>query len=223
MSIVSARTLLRSAAALAIAVAFGSGDASAQVLRLGSGGQVVVSPGTVTVGSQNGGGIRIGGGSGWLPHPIHRPTPIMPSPIQPGPINPGVIMPAPGVGAPSVGNPGYGNPGYGGLPPYYGRPSQPVLVTPDQFQGINPQTGGIDTRNDQINDTYFDHGRHESEHNGTKRWVRRPVYRNGQVVGYQEGYVWNNSRTGQEHGTLKTVTPNDKGGIHTGIVQQSVQ
>ena len=109
------------------------------------------------------------------------------------------------------------------LPPYHGRISNPVYVTPDRITGINDQTGGYDTGNQQVNDTYFDHGRNESINNGTKRFVRRPVYRNGQVVGYEEGYVWNNSRTGQEHGELKTVTPNDKGGVHEQARVYSVQ
>lgn len=88
-------------------------------------------------------------------------------------------------------------------------------MSENRFKGINPHTGGIDTQNEQVNNTYYDPSRAASEHNGTKRWVRRPVYgANGQVTGFEEGYVWRNSVTGVEHGNLKTVTENNQGGVH---------
>ncbi|MCA9185263.1 MAG: hypothetical protein R3E01_18895 [Pirellulaceae bacterium] len=99
----------------------------------------------------------------------------------------------------------------------------PVYVTPNQDVGTNPYTGGMDTANHQVDNTYFQNGRNESANNGTRRFVRRPVYdANGNVVGYQEGYVWINSVTGQEHGDLINYTPNNKGGVHKGIQQFSV-
>ena len=97
----------------------------------------------------------------------------------------------------------------------------PQYVTTDQFKGINPYTGGVDTHNEQVNNTYFDPNREASKNNGTRQWVRRPVYNaNGQLTGYEEGWVWRNSVTGVEHGDLKTVTENDKGGTHTQIRAQ---
>ncbi|MCA9185195.1 MAG: hypothetical protein R3E01_00990 [Pirellulaceae bacterium] len=99
------------------------------------------------------------------------------------------------------------------IPPTAGQ--FPVYVTPNQVTGVNPITGGLDTTNQQIDNTTFQVGRNESMNNGTKRWVRRPVYNQaGQIVGYQEGYVWNNSITGQEHGNLVSYTPNNQGGVN---------
>lgn len=93
----------------------------------------------------------------------------------------------------------------------------PVYVTPNVIVGINPVTGGVDTQNRQIDNTAYQYGRHESQFNGTKRWVRRPVYNaQGQVVGYQEGWVWINSYTGQEHGEMVNYTPNGQGGVNSG-------
>jgi len=88
---------------------------------------------------------------------------------------------------------------------------------------VNPVTGGLDTQNRQIDNTAYQHGRNESQHNGTKRWVRRPVYNtHGQQVGYQEGWVWINSYTGQEHGELSNYTPNGRGGVNQGNQTKSV-
>lgn len=92
------------------------------------------------------------------------------------------------------------------------RVSGPVLVSPERFNGYTPW-GGINTRNEQVNNTYFDYGRNGSRYNGSRRWVNRPVYDSyGRIVGYQQGEIWNNSLTGQEHGNVKTVTPNGHGG-----------
>ena len=116
-----------------------------------------------------------------------------------------------------------GTPVHPGIPgrPY---PQYPAHVTPDQFDGYNPYTGGIDTRNEQVGNTYYDRHREASKNNGTRRWVRRPIYdAHGKVSGYQEGYVWKNSVTGIEHAELQNVTANDKGGTHRQIEVRSVQ
>lgn len=93
--------------------------------------------------------------------------------------------------------------------PSGGYPSGPTRipggwVTPNVATGINPQTGGVNTSNSQVNDSAFAFGREQGKAN--QKWVRRPVYgANGQISGYQEGYVWRNPITGQEHGTLKKL------------------
>ena len=70
------------------------------------------------------------------------------------------------------------------IPPSHGQ--YPVYVSPNEVTGINPITGGLDTQNRQIDNTAYQYGRNESQNNGTKRWVRRPIYNSrGQVVGYQ--------------------------------------
>lgn len=95
------------------------------------------------------------------------------------------------------------------------RQQYPVYVTPNEFAGINPWTGGLNTRNGQIDNTYFDHGRNGSQYNGSKRWVNRPIYdARGNISGYTQGYVWRNSFTGQEHGNVRDVTNNGLGGEH---------
>ena len=88
-------------------------------------------------------------------------------------------------------------------------------VTPNQLTSVNPWTGGLNTANQQINNTAYTPGRLQSAGNGTGRFVNRPVYNSfGQITGYQQGYVWNNSLTGQEHGQVNTVTPNGLGGVN---------
>lgn len=118
-----------------------------------------------------------------------------------------------------------GTPAYSPMPVYPSYPqrvSGPVYVTPTQFNGYNPQTGGWDTRNTQVNNTYYDQGRNASRYNGTSQYVRRPVYDSyGRVVGYEQGQVWRNTYTGQEHGDLKTYTPNDTGGVQETITLRS--
>jgi len=95
------------------------------------------------------------------------------------------------------------------------RHQHPVYVTPNEFAGFNPFTGGLNTRNGQIDNTYFDRGRSGSQYNGSKRWVNRPIYdAYGNVSGYSQGHVWNNSLTGQEHGNVRDVTNNGHGGQH---------
>lgn len=104
---------------------------------------------------------------------------------------------------------------------FYPQPSGPAIVTSNQVSSIDPFTGAVNTSNTQIDHSAFAAGRLESMNNGTKRWVNRPIYNSmGQVVGYQEGYVWNNSLTGQEHGNLTNFTPNNSGGVH---VQQQTR
>ena len=89
----------------------------------------------------------------------------------------------------------------------------PVYVSPNRISGINPFTGGLNTRNEQVDNTYFDYGRNQSQYNGTKRWVNRPIYDGyGNVTGYTQGYVWRNSFTGKESGNVRDVTNNGLGG-----------
>lgn len=120
-----------------------------------------------------------------------------------------------GAGIPSVG-------AYGPVGGFYGRPSVPVYGTPSVVTGYNPWTGGWNTGNTEVNNTYFDYGRGGSQHNGSKRWVNRPVYDNyGNITGYQRGFVWNNSFTGQEHGNVTTTTPNGMGGQNDTVTMYS--
>lgn len=95
-------------------------------------------------------------------------------------------------------------------------------VSPNVATGINPQTLGINTSNSQVDNSAFAFGREQGKAN--KQWVRRPVHgANGQISGYQEGYVWRNPITGQEHGSLKSYTPNNSNGInvHSGVHTQT--
>lgn len=113
----------------------------------------------------------------------------------------------------------------------------PVHVTANKIVSVDPNTGAVNTQNRQIDNTAYQYGRNESQNNGTKRWVRRPVHNaQGRVIGYQEGWVWNNTYTGQEHGDLVSYTPNglrmdgqpnqgrpNPGGVHENIRSYSVQ
>lgn len=134
-----------------------------------------------------------------LPYPNPQPQPIRPYPIiQPQPYPTGTY-----------------------IPPSHGQ--YPIHVTPNEVIGVNPHTGGLDTQNRQIDNTVLQIGRNESQNNGTKRFVRRPIYNSqGQQVGYQEGWVWRNSITGQEHGELRNYTPNNKGGVNNQYQSKSV-
>lgn len=119
--------------------------------------------------------------------------------VVPGPNGPMVVPANPGM-APA-------------MHPHH--PSHPAYLTPEQISGYNPQTGGFDTSSMQINNSAFDHGRNESMNNGTKRWVRRPIYDPfGNVCGYQEGWQWYNSYTNQMHGSFMNYTPNQMGGVN---------
>lgn len=109
------------------------------------------------------------------------------------------------------------------VPVGWGRPSRPVYVTPSQITGYNPWTGAVHTHNNQVNDTAFDFGRNASQHNGTRRYVNRPVRDSwGNIIGYERGYVWNNSFTGQEHGETTIVRPNGTGGTDSTTVVRSM-
>lgn len=101
------------------------------------------------------------------------------------------------------------------------QPSGPAIVSSNQVSSVDPLTGAVNTSNIQIDHSTFAPGRVESMNNGTKRWVTRPIHNSfGQVVGYQQGWVWNNSMTGLEHGNLQNFTPNGLGGMH---VQQQTR
>lgn len=155
----------------------------------------------------NRGGIRPTPQPTPLPYPTPQPQPTpLPYPTpSPQPVPQPQPQPHPGF-----------------IPPSQGQ--YPIYVTPNEVVGVNPHTGGLDTQNRQIDNTVLQHGRNESQNNGTKRWVRRPIHNaHGQVVGYQEGWVWNNSYTGQEHGELVNYTPNGQGGVNEQYQSRSVQ
>ncbi len=102
-----------------------------------------------------------------------------------------------------VNRPGWVNPSY-----YYPQ-RYPVIVTQPQLQSVSPLTGAINTTNTQIDNSAFDPYRNQSQFNGTRHWVNRPVFDTmGRQIGYEEGWVWYNSATGQEHGNLRRYTPN---------------
>jgi hypothetical protein len=99
--------------------------------------------------------------------------------------------------------------------PYYPRPSVPAIVTPTAPIGVNPFTGGLDTTNTQVDDSFFDPGRDAARFNGTMRDVDRPIYDPyGNLIGRQSGTEWYNPQTGRWHGDLTNVTPNGSGGLH---------
>ena len=107
-------------------------------------------------------------------------------------------------------------------PPFWRYPSHPMITTRNQITGINPFTGGLDTQNTQVNNTYFDPTRELGR--GSQRFVQRPVYDvQGRQIGMEQGMVWTNPITGVEHGELKTTTPNDKGGVHNQYRAQSAK
>lgn len=80
------------------------------------------------------------------------------------------------------------------------------------YSGRNQQTGGYNTQNTHYQDSAFVAGREEGKANS--RFERNNVYDSrGNVVGFQEGQVWNNAQTGQRHHKMKTYTPNNSGGV----------
>ena len=94
-------------------------------------------------------------------------------------------------------------------------------MTTPSFNGYNPW-GGIDTRNTQVDNTYFAPGRDASRYNGSARYVNRPVYDNyGRVVGQERGTEWYNPSTGQVHGNKQVYTPNGSGGTNQTTVLHS--
>lgn len=126
--------------------------------------------------------------------------------------------------------PGSYQPTYPTYPTYPSQPTYPQppvirypggWVTPQTPTTIDPHTGAINSTSTQIADSVNAPGREQSRNNGTMKWVRRPVYDTyGRVKGYQQGYVWRNSWTGQEHAELNTFTPNNLGGVNNGNVIQ---
>ena len=110
--------------------------------------------------------------------------------------------------------------GWGGVP-HYAQPRHPSIVTTPSFNGYNPW-GGIDTRNTQVDNTYFAPGRDASRFNGSARYVNRPVFDNyGRVVGQERGTEWYNPSTGQVHGNKQVYTPNGSGGTNQSTVLHS--
>ena len=94
-------------------------------------------------------------------------------------------------------------------------PQNSMTVTPAQFTGPNPQTGAPNTFNYQIEGSAFTPGRSASFHNGSAVWQRERVYDPyGRVVGYQEGWKWQNSYTNQPHFQGQVYTPNQYGGVN---------
>ena len=85
----------------------------------------------------------------------------------------------------------------------------------DTFTNRNNQTGGWNTQNTHYNDSAFARGREAGKANS--RYERNDVRdTNGNVIGYQEGRVWNNAQTGQKHWEMKSYTPNQSNGTHSG-------
>ena len=111
----------------------------------------------------------------------------------------------------------HGTYGHWGVP-HYAQPRHPSIVTTPQFNGYNPW-GGIDTRNTQVDNTYFAPGRDASRYNGTARYVNRPVYDSyGRIIGREQGTEWYNPATGQIHGNKNVSTPNGSGGTNNTTV-----
>ncbi|MEL7500426.1 MAG: PDZ domain-containing protein [Planctomycetota bacterium] len=94
-------------------------------------------------------------------------------------------------------------------------PSGPAIITPNQIDGYDSLNGTIYSSNTQIDSSALNLYRNASRNNGTMRNVRRPIYdQMGNLVGFQEGQVWNNSVTGQEHGNLNNTTVDQNGNVH---------
>lgn len=94
-------------------------------------------------------------------------------------------------------------------------------MTPPQVLGYGPN-GEVYTAASATAGSYHTPGRHLSQLNGTRRSVQRPIHDSyGNIIGYQEGEVWNNSITGQEHGNVTNVIENGTGGTHQSAVLYS--
>ena len=147
---------------------------------------------------------------------VNAQGPFSPTPMPQGPLitdglGQPIVSPRPRPQGPLITN-GFGQPIVSPSPmPIQPVPQYPHIVTQPRFDGWSPW--GINTRNEQIDNTYFMGNRGSSLYNGSGRYVNRPVYgSHGQIVGYERGLVWNNSVTGQEHGDLTRVTDNGMGG-----------
>ena len=91
----------------------------------------------------------------------------------------------------------------------------PAIVTPNVVDNYDPYTGTLNSSNTQVDHSAFNQHRNSSINNGTLRDVRRPIYdQMGNLVGFSEGQVWNNSVTGQEHGNLSNTTVDQNGNVH---------
>ncbi len=149
------------------------------------------------------------------PQPMPQPFPQPQPQPQPGQNSNGGVHFGWGPAGPSLGIP-LGNGGQINVP--LRRPgrmmNQPIYQAPGRVLGYGPQ-GQIYTGGGQVMGSVLTPGRDASQHNGTQRAVRQPIYDNfGNIVGYQQGTVWNNSITGQQHGNMTTYTPNGSGGYH---------
>ena len=99
--------------------------------------------------------------------------------------------------------------------PMPGYPTGPAFVTPNQLGNYNPQFGGFDSFNTQVDHSAFDPYRDASRNNGTLRRFRRPVRDiSGNIIGYQQGEEWINSVTRNRHSNVDNFTPNSSGGVH---------
>ena len=191
----------------------------------------MLNPGTL-------GGLGLTPGVMELP-PQNGPIPLPPGPLRDfNPVPPSQPTPPSQPSPPSQNGPTlrfggngpsirFGNgpeitiplPGQMGRRSHYYPPAG--TVTPPQVLGYGPN-GEVYTVDSATAGSYHTPGRQLSQFNGTRRSVQRPIYdSNGNIVGYQEGEVWNNSLTGQEHGTVTNVIPNGTGGTHQSNVQYS--
>jgi len=159
------------------------------------------------------------------PTPAPTPMPAPPSPA-PQPRQPGVVFNI-GPNGGSLGIPlGGGNRINLGLPGRrfqqpYSLPQPQGYHIPGHVTGYGPY-GQVHTGSGYVAGSAHATGRNFSQNNGTRRQVQRPIHDGyGNVIGYQQGTVWNNSITGQEHGNMTTYTPNSTGGTHQSTTMYS--
>jgi hypothetical protein len=94
-------------------------------------------------------------------------------------------------------------------------PARPIHIESGRFEGFTPD-GGINTSGVTVFDSVNDPFRDSSRFNGTMRRVNRPLRdSNGRIVGWQEGWAWQNDVTGQTHFEGQNVTNNGLGGTNT--------
>ena len=153
-----------------------------------------------------------------MPEPS-QPTP-QPTPQPPNNIGGGGVIFDWGPGGPSLGIPSGGGRFNVPLRPRHNH-HRPIYQSPGQVLGYGPQ-GQVYTGNGQVMQSALTPGRNMSQYNGTQRVVQQPIHDNfGNVIGYRQGTVWNNSLTGQQHGAMTTYTPNGTGGYHQSTTQYS--